>query len=112
MIREANRLCKWRSLLSGWILGTRVDSDNQSQGMRDLQETRLLLRAEVSGLVRILVEKNIITIEELEEIFANEYAALSELLSDKFPGIRATDNGLRMDPVVAVETMKRHGFPP
>jgi hypothetical protein len=47
--RELNRLCKWRSILVGRILGTRSADDPVARGYRDLFDKLLILRAEQSA---------------------------------------------------------------
>jgi hypothetical protein len=110
--RSSNRLCKWRKVLAGWVLGTRPDDDAAAAGMRDLQEVRLLLRAEVSAITNVLIDRGICTAEELTLRVADECDLLNEAMAARFPGIRATDEGLLIDPVKAAETMRRLGFPP
>ena len=109
--RAANRLCKWRKLLAGWVMGTRPENDGPAAGMRDLQEARLLLRAEVSAITKILLDRGICTAEELTLQTADECDSLNEAMAQRFPGIKATDDGLEMDVQKAVETMRRLGFP-
>lgn len=59
-----NRLCKWRSILAGWQLGTRADTDPECQAVRDHREVTLLLRAEVNALTQLLVCGGVFTEEE------------------------------------------------
>jgi len=107
-----NRLAKWRSRFAGWHLGTRPDTDGPTRAFRDLHEARLLQRAELSAMSRLLQEKGVYTLDEWLSAVATEADALNELLSDRFPGVRATDNGLRLTPGIAATTMRREGFPP
>lgn len=109
--QQANRLCKWRTLFAGWVLGTRSDTDPRAAGMRDLQEVRLLLRAEVSALTNMLVAKGVCTTEEITAAVADECEYLNEAMAGRFPGIRATDDGLDIKMPEALETMRRLGFP-
>lgn len=100
-----NRLAKWRTLFSGWQLGTRPLGDPESDALRDHREATLVLRAEVSALVRVLLNKGVITEAEFNEALAECADEHSALLSQRFLGIRATDEGLEFDPRAA-ETMK------
>ena len=59
--RAMNRLAKWRSVFAGWQLGTRQIGDPESDAVRDHREVTLLLRAEQSALVLLLIEKGIFT---------------------------------------------------
>lgn len=49
-----NKLCKWRTILAGWQLGTRPKEDPEAQAVRDQRELLLLLRCEVTALIDIL----------------------------------------------------------
>lgn len=100
-----NRLAKWRGLLAGWQLGTRPKGDPESDAVRDHREATLLLRAEVSALAGILLRKGLITADEWEATLEGEANALSEMLSQRFRGVRATDEGLSLD----TEEMLKHG---
>ena len=44
MMRMFNRLCKWRTVLTGWQLGTRAKGDPEGDAVRDHREVTLLLR--------------------------------------------------------------------
>lgn len=110
--RQANRLGKWRVVLTGWVLGTRSDTDPRAAGMRDLQEARLLMRAELSAVANVLIKKGVVTAEEWTAALADECEFLNEAMAGRFPGIRATDDGLDMKMPEALETMRRLGFPP
>lgn len=100
-----NRLAKWRTILAGWQLGTRAKTDRESAAVRDHREATLLLRAELSAVVSLLIEKKVFTRDEFFATCTAEADRLSETLSKRFPGITATDSGLRLTPE-ATETMK------
>lgn len=106
LYRDAiNRLAKWRMIFAGWQLGTRPKGDPESDAVRDHREGSLIMRAEVTAISRILLEKQIITQEDLARIIAEEAEALCQMLEQKFPGIKATDTGITLDQRAA-ETMK------
>lgn len=96
--RALNRLAKWRALLAGWQLGTRPDTDPETQAIRDTQEARLLLRAEVTALTALLLDKGVITQEEFTEQLAAEAIELDKAYSRRFPGVRSADDGLVFNP--------------
>lgn len=110
--KAMNRLVKWRAFFAGWQLGTRLDTDAESQAVRDHREATLCLRAEVSALVGLLYRKGIITEEEWSDAIETEANQLAEDLAKRYPGIRCTDDGLTLDTVKALETMRRLGFKP
>lgn len=103
--RSLQRLAKWRNLLTGWQLGTRPKGDPEGDAVRDHREATLLLRAEQSALVVLLIEKGVFTLDEWQRQVEFEADALSEAMSRRFPGVVATDSGLRMDQRAA-ETMR------
>lgn len=101
-----NRLCKWRSVFAGWQLGTRPKDDSESDAVRDMREGLLLLRVEVTAIVTLLLQKGIYTFEEYEDQIEVEANALSKMLERRFPGFKATDIGMSIDPSKAAETTK------
>ncbi|MEN6535462.1 MAG: hypothetical protein ABFD89_17495 [Bryobacteraceae bacterium] len=58
------RLCKWRTILAGWQLGTRPKSDRETQAIRDHRDATSVERAESKTLVNLLVKKRAITLDE------------------------------------------------
>lgn len=103
--RALNVLAKWRALFAGWQLGTRSDTDPEAAAVRDHREVTLILRAELTALVSVLIDKGLFTVEEFNIALAREAAEYSIALEQRFPGIRATEYGLTMD-ARAAETMK------
>ena len=112
VVRSLNRLAKWRLVLAGWQLGTRTDDDPECAAVRDTREVLLVLRAEVTALTRALIERGMVSQEHMQDLVADEADRLSAALSDRFPGVRATDEGLAMDTRIAAETMRRMHFKP
>ena len=92
-----NRLCKWRAHFAGWMLGTRSKDDPQSQAVRDLFERTILLRAEYTAVLKILLDKGICTSEEFDAALETEAEALMVMYEERWPGVRATDDGLAYD---------------
>jgi len=110
-----NILCKWRTILTGWHLGTRLADDGTAPGvaaMRDLQDFRLCIRAEVSAVTALMIEKGIFTAAEFDAALANEATLLERQMQQSFPGFRATEIGMAIDAAAAAETTKRKNFPP
>lgn len=106
-IQALNRLCKWRTIFAGWQLGTRSDTDPEARAVRDAIDVRLLLRVEVSALVLLLERKGIFTTEEWETELAAEADRLNHDYEKKFPGFRATDEGIEaFDAELVKETVK------
>ena len=107
-----NRLGKWRMILAGWQLGTRPKGDPESDAVRDHREATMLLRAEVTALTRVLVEKGVCDRETLLRLVGEEAEYLSQAYEERFPGAKATDDGISLDPVEFTKTTTRMGFRP
>ena len=116
MIDNLNKLCKWRSVLAGWHRGTAslTSGGNPTPGvaaMRDLMDKWLIIRAENSALAQLLIRKRVFTGEEFTDQTMAEAGILDRQLEKLFPGFRTTDDGVVIDPVIALETMRAKGFP-
>lgn len=101
-----NRLAKWRMVFAGWQLGTRAKGDPESDAVRDHREATLLMRAEMNAIARILFEKKILSHEEYDAVLEQEAQALSKYYERFFPGVTATDEGVKIDLQRASEWMK------
>lgn len=108
--REINRLCKWRSVYTGRILGTVPKGNPQGDGFRDLFEKLLIQRAEMSALTALLIEKGIISRDEMTSAVGEEAKFLADALETVFPGMKATDDGITYNLAEAIKTME--GWPP
>lgn len=97
LMATLERLAKWRSVFAAWQLGTRSDTDAECKAVKDHREATIMLRAEVSALVTILVEKKVVTETEWAEALLKEAENLDEVFRKKFPGIEATDDGISYD---------------
>lgn len=99
-------LCKWRSVFCGWQLGTRPITDPEAQAVRDHREVTMILRAEVTAISALLIEKGVFTKDEFEFRINFEAGWLSKQYEKRFPGMKATEIGIEYDAKVAAETMK------
>jgi hypothetical protein len=99
------RLAKWRVLFAGWQLGTRTKDDPEAAAVRDHREATLMLRAEANALANLLVAKGVFTVEEYTAAIEEEADLLCMGLEARFPGVTATDHGLRFD-ARAADTMR------
>lgn len=97
VFESLNRLAKWRTFFAGWQLGTRPKGDPECDAVRDHREATLLLRAEVSALTQILLNKKVFTLDEYDEVLKQEAENFMVVLETSFPGVKATDEGLEMD---------------
>lgn len=105
-MKALNVVCKWRKLLAGWQLGTRLDSDPESRAIRNHREATILLRVESSAIIGILLRKGIIAEGEWLAALEQEAQALDAAYAEQFPGITASESGLHFKMPQAGETMK------
>lgn len=100
-----NRVTKWRNVFAGWQLGTRTDTDPECKAVKDHREVTILLRIEGSAMLKLLVDKGIFTEEEFQRGLIEEAELLDKDYERRFPGVQATDIGIKFDRRAA-ETMK------
>ena len=96
-LRALNILAKWRTLLTGWQLGTRPKGDPEGDAVRDHREATILLRAESNALKALLIAKGVITLKEWEVALEAEAVAANADFEARFPGVRAHEGGLTFD---------------
>ncbi len=108
-VAALNRLCKWRTVLTSRILGTRSSDDRQAKGVRDVFEKLLILRAETSAVTSLLILKGVFTEDEFNNALVKACAELEVDYERGFPGFKATEIGMVMEPDKAQDTMK--GWP-
>jgi hypothetical protein len=104
--RSLNRLAKWRAHFAGWQLGTRSSDDPESQAVRDHRETTIMLRAEMNAFVGVLVKKGLITTDEFEAQLAEEADQLEQAYQRRWPGARASVDGMVYNPHEAFAWMQ------
>lgn len=112
VIRSADKLAKWRTVYTGWLLGTRAHEDPESRYHRNRNELLLLMRAELSAVTRLISELPGVTREHILTVMAEEYEALDSSLEEFFPGYSSRPDGMSIKLPEAAETMRRFGFPP
>ncbi len=105
MMSALNRLCKWRSILAGWQMGTRSNTDESMKALKDHREVSLIMRAECSAFTMLLIKKGVFTEDEWNDQMLIEARQLNASLERRFPGIRSSDVGIVLTNE-AVETMK------
>ncbi len=96
-MRALNILTKWRTLFTGWQLGTRPKGDPEGDAVRDHREATILLRAEVTALTGLLRDKGVFTDDDLLVAFEREANLLSKDYERRFPGVTAHEDGLTID---------------
>ena len=100
------KVAKWRSVLAGWQLGTRQESDPECKAVRDQRDAQIALRVEVTALTSLLLEKGVIKEDEYFDAIIREAHELDAMYERKFPGFKTNEHGVDIDVAVAVETMK------
>lgn len=98
------RLGHWRSVLTGWQLGTRATDDPESAAVSDHRELSLALRAELNALKALLVGNRVFTEQQFADQLQLEAKRLCELYEGRFPGFKAVDQGLQIAPHIAADT--------
>lgn len=106
------RLCKWRTVFVGWMLGTVADDKPGVKAYRDRCDAVLMMRVEINALTALLIEKHVFTVDEFMAQIVTECEHKQLELEAMFPGYKATDTGISIDVVQAAVTNRRMGFPP
>lgn len=101
-----NRLIHWRTVFTGWQLGTRPIGDPESDAVRNHRELSIILRAELNALTGLLIKAGIFTMEQFDAAIEEEAERLSADYARRFPGFTATDDGMKVDLKTAINTMK------
>lgn len=113
MLDALNKLCKWRSILAGWHLGSKGLGEPGVPAMRDLMDKWLVMRCENTALTALLIERKLFTAEEFTQQVLAEAAYLDKQLELQFPGFAANEEGIEVYDIELVqETMARLNFPP
>lgn len=94
--KALNILAKWRTLFTGWQLGTRPKGDPECDAVNHHRELSIILRAEVSALIALLVKRGLITEEQWLAALEREAIQLNQDFAAKFPGVTAHENGLTL----------------
>jgi len=96
-MKALNILAKWRTLFTGWQLGTRPKGDPEGDAVRDHREATIVLRAEVSAFTGLLREKGVFTDDEWLAALEREAKELNADYERRFPGVTASETGLTID---------------
>lgn len=96
-LQKLNRVAKWRAHFAGWQLGTRPSSDPECQAVRDHREATILHRVEITALAGLLLDKGVITEQELSAAIGKEADLLAMSYEARWPGAHAGDDGMHYD---------------
>lgn len=100
------RLCRWRTVLTAWQLGTQptAKQDHTFEAVRDHREITLNLRAEMDTLCVLMVKKGIFTQSEFMEELERQAERLDKVHEQRYPGFKMTDEGIDINESVAAQT--------
>jgi len=112
MLDALNRVCKWRRVFTGKMIGSGAEDDPLIVGVNDLQEARIIMRVELTTLTGLLLRKGVFNGDELNEAMAEEADLLNADYAKRFPGFKATHDGVDMDVDLARKTMKEQPWAP
>ena len=87
-----------------------MKDDPEFLAVRDHREITILMRAELSAMLRILLHKGFFTIEEYNDMLAAESLALSRLYESRWPGATAHEDGIHLEVEKSNAWMSK--FPP
>jgi len=91
-----NRLCKWRNYYASWQIGRYAKGEREYDAIADHRELTILMRAEVSALCGLMIEKGVFTADEFMTQLEAESIHLMEMYMHNHPGVYATDLGLEL----------------
>jgi len=100
------RLAKWRTIFTGWQLGTRAKGDPEGDAVRDHREVTILMRAELNAVTCLMVKKGVFTAEDFTKQLEEEAEHLNLAYQRKFPGARATDTGMDLNLALWADTTR------
>lgn len=106
------KLTKWRTVFASWQLGTRAETDGELKAVKDHRELTILLRAELTAITGLLIEKGIFTAEEHAAAMDKEARLLDADYEARFLGFSTSLEGVHMEMPRVAETMRNLGFPP
>lgn len=110
--QATNTLAKWRKVFTSWQLGTRTANDGEALAVADHRELTILLRAELNTMLAVLIEKEVVTETEWVTKLIAEMKQMERDFESRFPGVRATPEGLEISVSDYNATCKRMHFPP
>lgn len=100
------RLAKWRTVFTGWQLGTRAKGDPESDAVSDHREVTMLMRAEINALTALLIRAGVCTAAEVTAQLEDEAEHLSKSYEKRFPGVKAKDYGLDINVALFTDTTR------
>lgn len=110
--RAAQRLRQFGRLAAGRLFGSLPASHGRYKAIVDEWERSLFTRAEVSGLVRLMIEKGVFTRAEWAATTVEEYRALADAHAKLWPELTTDEAGIYVHDVPAYTARaKAEGWP-
>lgn len=107
------KLRQFGRLQVGRLLGTVANTDGRYKAWVDLLERCYFMRAEINALTKILLDKGLVTDDELEKRFEEEYRHYISALSSDWPEVEVTSTGIVIHDVEAFgRRAKAEAWPP
>ena len=106
-----NRVVQWKEILANWELGTKDDTDGTYRAVQDARDGDIRRGVKLEALTELLLSRGVIRPEELIEKQIELAVRFDKSMEDKFPGAKATDDGIEVDEDVYAATKSRLGFP-
>lgn len=106
MLRQFGRL------QIGRLVGTVSNQDGRYKAWIDLLERGYFMRAEINARTKILIDKKLLTVEELTRHMEEEYEHLAGELAKDWPEAKVTPTGITMDADAMARRSKEERWPP
>lgn len=104
-------LSNWKSLFASWATGLRPNQNTSYLAAQEQAETILILRAELTACLNLLLHLGVVTKDQFDEKFCEAVILLNQALENKFPGFKSTNEGLVLDkPITAQHTLMQLGI--
>lgn len=112
------RLSRWRRVFASWAHGPHLllqpgpisQLTGPEQASMDREERLLALRAELTGMVSLLLSKGVVTEEEVQKAIAASCVRLVGSLESMWPGIVVTEEHMLVNLAQALPTLEERGI--
>lgn len=111
---SCNRLRQWARVGIGRLTGSTSDKSGKYKAALDLEESRLIMRAELTAVQRALVLGGVVPRETLLQCVVEEMKALEDHMAKEWPEVEVTSDGSAFtikDVPAFAERVQREGWP-
>ena len=110
-----NRLRQYARLAVSRVLGTCSNELGAYKSLVAGEEGRLLMRAEITALTQLIIDRKLASLEEVQKAITDEMAELLKVLAMDWPEVEVPASGVGFTikdlPAFAARA-KREGWPP